>query len=290
MSSFRERMKKKKNSLKSRHNTPAKSTAFPTVFIKSKIPTGVEFFRCKEGQHIVDILPWEVGPDMPIDESGENPITEEGEFDYVLDLFVHQNVGSMNQPYVCPWENFRKPCPICEYIKANRLPKDEWSRTRAKRRSIYLIWNRTDSKEEQKGVQIFDAAHFFMEEKLEEIAKLPRGGGYITFSDPDEGMSVCWTRKGSGQENTSYLGHRFIERESRIPDKILEQTFALDQVIDMHPSYEEIEKAFKGGSSKEEDSDDSEKPKSKKKVKAKSGKKKLKPKSGKKKSKDDIPF
>jgi hypothetical protein len=279
-------MKKKKNSLKKRHNTPAKSTAFPTVFNKSKIPTGVEFFRCKEGQHIVDILPWEVGPDMPVDTTGENPITDEGDFDYVLDLFVHQNVGSMRQPYVCPWENFRLPCPICEFIKANRLPKEEWSKHRPKRRSIYLIWDRTDAKEENKGVQIFDAAHFFMEEKIEEIAKLPRGGGYDTFSDPDEGKSVCWTRKGSGKENTSYLGHRFIKRESKIPDKILDSTFSLDQVIDMHPSYEEIEKAFNGVAEEEEKT---EKPKTKEKKKTKPGKKKVKVKP-KKKTDDDIPY
>jgi hypothetical protein len=283
-------MKKKKASLKARHNTPAKTGgAFPTIFVKSRIPEGIQFFRCTEGEHIVDILPWEVGPDMPMDETGENPITDEGDFDYVLDLFVHQNVGSMNQPYVCPWENFRKPCPICEYIKANRLPKEEWSQTRAKRRSIYLIWNRTNAEEEKKGVQIFDAAHFFMEEKLEEIAKLPRGGGYITFSDPDEGKSICWTRKGSGKENTSYIGHKFVDREARIPDRILDQTFSLDQVIEMHPSYEEIDAAFNGAPAKKETTS------SKKKTK-KSVKKKLKPKKTNKKSTsddiedDDIPF
>lgn len=273
--SFRDRMKKKKASLKNRHNTPAKTNAFPTVFIKSKIPAGVNFFRCKEGEHIVDILPWEVGPDMPVDETGESPITDEGDFDYVLDLFVHQNVGSMKQPYVCPWENFRLPCPICEYIKANRLPKKEWSETRAKRRSIYLIWNRTNAEEEKKGVQIFDAAHFFMEEKIEEIAKLPRGGGYIAFSDPDEGKSVCWTRKGSGQENTSYIGHKFIDRETRIPDWVLDQTFALDQVINMHPSYEEIDAAFNGASPSTSNEEKTDKPSTKRKVVAKRNPKKV---------------
>jgi hypothetical protein len=285
--SFRTRMKNKKDSLKSRHNTPSKSNAFPTIFNKSKIPEGVNFFICREGQHIVDILPWEAGPDMPLDDTGASPITEEGELDYVLDLFVHQNVGPMNQPYVCPWENFRQPCPICEYIKANRLPKEEWSKLRAKRRSIYLIWNRTTAEEEKKGVQIFDSAHFFMEEKLDEIARLPRGGGYITFSDPDEGKSVCWTRKGAGKENTSYLGHKFIDRESKIPDRILDATFALDQVINMHPSYEEIDEAFNGAPAKKKKSEDEDSSKT-----SKEGKKKLKPKKKvkvKKKS-EDIPF
>lgn len=243
--SFRDRMKKKKGGLKKRHQKPTKPTGgrFPTIFNKKKIPEGIGFFFCKEGDYIVDILPWEAGPDMPLDEQNE-PITEEGDFDYVLDLWVHQNVGKMKMPFVCPYENFGLPCPICEYIKANRLPKDEWNEKRPKRRAIYLIWNRTTPEEEKKGVQIFEAAFFFMEEKIAEIAKLPRGGGYVTFSDPDEGKSVCWTRKGAGQTNTNYLGHRFIDRESPVPDKILEQTFPLDSVIDMHPSYEKIEEAF----------------------------------------------
>jgi len=83
-----------------------------------------------------------------------------------------------------------------------------------------------------------------MEEKIDEIARLPRGGGYIPFSDPDEGKSICWSRKGTGQENTAYLGHRFIDRESAIPDRILDKTFALDQVITMHTDYDEIKNAF----------------------------------------------
>ncbi len=274
MSSFRDRMKKKKGGLTKRHNKVSKPTGgrYPTVFNKAEIPDGVSFFSCKEGQHIVDILPWEAGPDMPLDEDGGAPVTAEGDFDYVLDLFVHQNVGKMNLPFVCPYENFGLPCPICEYIKANRLPKPEWSKVRPKRRSIYLIWDRSTPENEKKGIQIFDSAHFFMEEKLEEIAKLPRGGGYITFSHPDEGMSVCWTRKGSGQENTQYLGHKFIDREAPIPDRILDQAFALDQVINMKPTYEEIEKAFNSakqvstdneedepfaGNNEEEDIDDS---------------------------------
>jgi len=246
MGSFRSRMRKKRGGLKKRHNQAPRQTGgrFPTVFNKNDIPEGVGFFRCTEAQHIVDILPWEAGKDMPFDDQNQ-PVTEKGDFDYVLDLFVHQNVGKMNQPYVCPYENFNKPCPICEYMKSKRLEKAEWSKIRPKRRSIYLIWNRTNPTEEKKGIQIFDAAHFFMEEKIEEIAKLPRGGGYVVFSDPDTGKSVCWTRKGSGRENTSYLGHRFVDRESPIPDKILDATFSLDQVINMHPSYEAIAKAFK---------------------------------------------
>lgn len=257
---FRDRMKKRKkgSTLQKRHNQGTKQTGgtFPTIFNKDEVPEGVEFWRCGEGDHHVDIIPFEAGPDMPFDNDHIGPITEEGDLDYVLDLFVHMNVGNMNKPYVCPFENFGKECPICEFIKANRLEKEDWKKLAPKHRVVYLLWVHDDRKEEKKGVQIFEASHFFMEEKIAEIAKLPRGGGYINFSDPDKGRSLMWKRKGTGQQNTQYLGHRFIERESKIPDKILDQTFPLDSIINMHPSYDEIEKDFRGTLKKMKLSDD----------------------------------
>lgn len=253
---FRDRMKGQRKALKSRHNAQGQKAGtggrYLTVFNKKKIPPGIGFFSCKEGTHVVDILPWAVGKNMPFDEN-DQPVTEKGNLDYVLDIWVHQNVGPTSKPFVCPYENFGLPCPICEYIKANRLPKEEWSKKRAKRRSIYLIWDHTTAEEEKKGVQIFDAAFFFMEEKLAEIAKNPEDGGYESFSDYETGKSVAWTRKGSGQENTQYLGHRFIERKKKIPDRILDKTFALDMVVKMHPSYEDIAKEFGSQEAPEED-------------------------------------
>ena len=249
MVSFRDRMNKKKAGLKKRANKAPKSgsSAFPTIFKKSKIPEGVRFFKCEEGLQKIDILPFECGDNMPLDEKN-NPMAEKGEFHYVLDLWVHRGVGKMGQPYVCPHRNFNEPCPICEYMNAQRLPKEEWAAIAPKRRSIYLIWDRRTKETEKLGVQIFDAAHFFMEEKIKEIAELPEGGGYLWFSDPgtknEPGVSVVWKRKGKGAKNTNYLGHRFIDREEKVPDVILDKTFALDDVINMKPSYEEIKKAF----------------------------------------------
>lgn len=253
--SFRDRMKKKRGGrrLQDRHNTGTKTTGgrFPTIFNKEAIPEGREFWKCKEGQHLADIIPFEAGPDMPFG-NDDHPITDEGELDYVLDLFVHVNVGNMNKPYVCPYENFGLPCPICEFIKANRLEKADWQILSAKHRVVYLMWIHDSREDEKKGIQIFEASHYFMEEKIEEIAKLPRGGGYENFSHPDKGKTLAWTRKGSGKENTQYLGHRFIERDVPIPDRILDQSFSLDSIVNMHPSYEEIEKDFKGTLAKKE--------------------------------------
>jgi hypothetical protein len=251
--SFRDRMRKKRKSISTRHQKVQKKggSRFPTFFKKEDIPEGIEFFTAKEGEHIVDIIPWEVGKDMPFDEN-DQPITEEGDLDYVLDLEVHMNVGSMKAPFICPYENFGKPCPICEYIKANRLPKDEWSALRTKRRVLYLVWVHDSREEEKKGLQIFHASHYLMEEKLAEVAKLPRGGGYEEFSDFDNGKSIVWTRKGAGRD-TTYIGHKLIDRDRKIPDAILDKAFPLDSIVKMHPTYDEIDSAFHGTSTSESD-------------------------------------
>lgn len=247
---FRDRMKKNKGakSLGRRHQAGTKTTGggrFPTIFLKDKVPEGVEFWFCKEGEHIVDIIPFEAGPDMPLDERLQ-PVTPEGHLDYVLDLFVHTNVGEMLKPYVCPYENFGLPCPICEFMKATKLDKEDWKKLVAKHRVVYFLWVHDSREEEKKGIQIHEASHYFMEANIEAISKLPKGGGFVKFSNPDSGKSLAWERKGAGMTNTDHIGHRLIERESPIPDKILDMTFPLDSVINMHPEYEEIEKEFRG--------------------------------------------
>lgn len=296
---FRERMKKKKKSLKKRHNAPPRQSGrYPTFFKKDMIPAGINFFVSKEGEHIIDVIPFKAGNDMPFGED-DSPVTEEGELDYILDLEVHMNIGPMKLPFICPYENFGLPCPICEYMKeGERLEKEEWVALKTKRRAVYLVWVHDSVEEEKKGLQLFHASHFLMEEKLEEIAKIPRGGGTVEFSDYDDGMSIAWTHKGTGRD-TRYVGHKLIDRERKIPDKLLNKSFSLDQIVHMHPEYDEIDKAFNGA-------DEEEKPKSsnKKKLKSKKTGKKLKSKSTKKgkklksKSKkrnrnipdDDIPF
>lgn len=247
--SFRSRNKKKKRTLAGRHEksvkAPKQRGRYPSIIRKDKLPEGVEVWRCGEGEHLIDIIPWEAGPDMPLDQHS-NVVTNEGDLDYFLNIWVHQNIGSMKQPYVCPYQNFGEDCPICEYLSERRLPKDEWDALRPKERTIYLIWSHDTREEEKKGIQIWEVASFFMQQKLDKIAKLPRGGGVIDFSNYDTGKSISFEREGKGGSNTAYDGHAFIEREMEIPDKILDQTFSLDQVVEMRPSYDEIAKAFKG--------------------------------------------
>ena len=246
--SFRKKMGKQKKWLSKRHNQQTKNKdnrgRFPSIIDKSKLPAGVEQWSCAEGDHLIDIIPFEAGPDMPLDE-GMSPVTPEGGLDYVLDLWVHQNIGTTKQQFVCPYENFGKDCPICEYMGANRLHKDDWGALRPKRRAIYLVWVHDTRDTERKGVQIWNASHHLMEEKLAAIAKNPRGGGARNFADFDDGENISFTRDGKGI-GTKYNGHAFYPRQTKIPDKILDQSFSIDQVVKMHSDYDVIKEAFMG--------------------------------------------
>jgi len=83
------------------------------IINSSKLPEGVKFFKVKEGPHTIDILPFPAGI--------THPKAEEGQTIWVLDLFVHQNVGVEEQSYVCPQATWGLPCPVCQYQKAKGI-------------------------------------------------------------------------------------------------------------------------------------------------------------------------
>ena len=266
MSNFRKRVKKQKEQLmkrtKEQHDSKDdQGGSFGTVFIKEKIPEGVQYWRPGKDDHIIDIIPFIAGKN--------HPNVPAGELAYVVDMWVHRNVGGMNDQYICPAKNFKRPCPICEYISKERLPKVEWDKHRAYRRTAYLVWIRDEGDEEAKGIQIFEVSHFFFEKEIDDRAKKKRGGGYVVFSDPDDGMSISFTVKSSGsyidsggtkRESVEFAGHQFEPRDTPIPDKILDLSFCLDDAIRTRPDYEEMSKAFHGGGVEKDESGEDDLP------------------------------
>jgi len=251
--SLKDKFRSQKQDLMKRHQEQVdnkdQGNEFPTIFDKSKIPPGIGFWKCGKGDHLIDIIPFFAG--------SQNPRVPEGELSYVVDLWVHTNVGAMRTPYPCEAKNFKTSDPICEYISKNRLSKDEWKRVSSKRRTVYLIWVHDSPEEEKKGIQIWEVAHFFFEQHIDEIAKSPRGGGATAFSDIESGKSIAFSVKVTGKykdgdtdrDSISYTGHRFADRDiDSIPTKILEQSFPLDECINMHPDFNEVEEAFLGSS------------------------------------------
>ncbi len=210
----------------------------------------IKTWRMKEGEHLIDIIPFIAGENHP-----KTPVDE---LAYNVGFWAHYNVGPNNDSYACPIKTWGKSakvrCPICEYIsKMNLKETDEelYDKIKARRRTAYLVWVHDSDNDEDAGIQILDVAHFFLEEKLREIAKRPRGGGSIVFSDYDEGKTIIFSRSGSGK-GTRVVGHRFDDRPEPIPDDILDESFSLDEAMDLKPDFKEMYDSFYQGLGLEE--------------------------------------
>jgi hypothetical protein len=208
---------------------------------------GVNFWQCKETDHIIDIIPYIAGendPDHPRKDS------------YVLEIFVHNKVGQSGEGMIiCMAETFKKPCPICE--ERRRLIKKDGDENRIKEltpsrypRSIYNIVCYDSKEEENKGVQIWHTSNFLFQQYLLALAKRPVRPGsknvepYIAFMDLDEGKSIAFKREGK-KENTKFVGLRFEDRDYQISEEIEKSAHVLDELI-YWPTYKEVYQEFWG--------------------------------------------
>jgi hypothetical protein len=207
---------------------------------------GVNFWSCKEGDHIIDIIPYITGANDPI---GAN---EDG---YVLELYVHQDVGVKEGMIICLSETFNKPCPICE--EKRRLIKKGADEETIKNltpsrypRSIYNIICYDTKEEQEKGIQIWHTSNWLMQQYLLALAKRSVRPGqsnvepFIAFMDADDGRSIAFKREGK-EKATKYIGIRFEERNYKISQEILDSAKCLDELI-AWPTYDEVYQDFFG--------------------------------------------
>lgn len=254
--SFRARAKEMKGDYETRvkeaHDRKEERIEFESIFLKDKIPKGIGFWRPEKGEHLIDVIPWFTGKD--------NPRNSAGEICHVMDIWVHRQVGPEGKPVVCPKRNWDQRCPVCEHMQKTRTYPEG---LKAKRRTCYLVWvHDEEGKEEKKGVQLWEVAYYFFGNHVDEISKKPRGGGHVPYQDPDKGKSIHFKVKSSGsyidgdgkkRESIEFTGHQFVDREAKIPDRILNKGFALDEAIRMRQSFKDIEKILDMSEDEEED-------------------------------------
>ena len=213
----------------------------------------VKFGATKDEPHIIDIIPFEAGDNMP------KPMrVPKGDPAYYLDIFVHQNVGAGNAHVVCPQKNYSKPCPICEYI--NKMIKekgweyDDYKDIAPKRRSVYNVVNVTNAKEEKKGVQVWETSHKYGEKAIQSAATRPRGGGVIPFADPRKEVGQSVSFNVDSDEYKTVSGHKLEPRDYDIDERYLDDAFQLDQIITVL-DYDKIKEIFTSTDEDEESSD-----------------------------------
>ena len=228
--------------------------------------------------HEIDILPYQAGK--------RDPLRKEGEWTRCLDIFVHNNVGSSNDQFVCPAQEFyNEKCPVCE--ERTRLysdgEKDKADRLWPSRRIVYNILCYDSKKEEEKGVQIFPVAYTYLEEGIKKLeAKAKRRADKdidpnISVEDPDEGRTISFNVSsktvpihGKPVPVPDYDGIELMPRDYKISDEDLDDCYALDKFlylgkenededdIDWKAFYNEINESFTGDDGEEKKSDEDE--------------------------------
>lgn len=216
-----------------------------------KLDKEVEFYKVEEGENSFDIIPYEIKTkNHPLVRTGEAQV---GEWDYVLDYFVHKNVGAGQAQVVCLKNTFGKPCPICEQMANYRKQsKDEEAKAlKSSRRVCYNVLDKRDGK-----MKIFDVSHFLFEKELIEEARNGKDGSYVMFSHPERGKTISFraTLEKSGKtEYFKFKSFKFLDREP-IPDSILEKSVSLDEVLAV-PTFEEVERIFYNSVDTDEEDD-----------------------------------
>lgn len=207
-------------------------------FFNQGMKSGIKFWKCKEDDHEIYIVPYIVGT--------QHPRLKEGKVDFVLDLWIHRAVGINEDSFICLNRTFKRKCPICDYQAELRNGEEDVDEKVIKalnptRRNIFNIICLDSPKEEAKGVQVWDVSQWLFTNPLEELAHKKKSGGEIAYADIDEGKVISFRRKGGGK-TTEYTAFEFKDREE-IPEEFLDAAHCLDELIHI-PTEEEVSAAF----------------------------------------------
>jgi hypothetical protein len=221
---------------------------FKSIFEPSKMQ-GVPRWKPAEDDHSINIIPYIAGKN--------NPLYKEGKIAYYLDIYIHRAIGVNEDSFICLNRSYGQKCPICDHIaelkKTDDYDEDYVKSLNPTRRAIYNIQVLDNPKEIAKGIQLWDVSHFLFEKELAELAKKKQGGGYVNFSDPDEGKIISFRKKGEGK-STKYPALSFEERDEPISDELLDNAKVLEDLLHI-PTYDEVYDAFFGTPAKAADDD-----------------------------------
>lgn len=218
---------------------------------------GTKVWSCKEGKHLLDIIPYATGK---VDPRGP------GKGAYVFEFYIHSNVGAKKEgSIICLEKTFGKPCPVCEDRRArmaNHEPEEVIKALEPKRnpRCVYNVVVYDTEEERKKGVQVFHTSSYLMQQELMELSRQISWSGedddaspvetFVYFADPDEGKAISFKREGM-KETTKFTGLTFQNRRYKISDEILDQAYTLDEQVNV-PTYDQAYLEYYGVSAKGE--------------------------------------
>ena len=210
----------------------------------------IQLWRPGNGQHIIDIIPYNAGPN--------DGLNKEGTETYTYEAWVHRGIGPNDLMYICPAETYNEDCPICEHRQALRergADDKVWKALFPKRRNLYNIVC-YDANEQRKGVQVWEVPYFYGEKNILAIADNPqRGGGSETINFPhaEYGKSISFNivPPVSREDFASYEGYKFLDRDYSIDEDYLDEAHTLDELVSVL-DYDALSEIYYGDKTQEE--------------------------------------
>lgn len=218
------------------------------------LPEGVELYKPKMGNRdTFDILPYIVStskhPDKyQFDNDGEKEtIAHKGDIWYKRPYKVHKDIGANDQTVVC-LESFGKPCPICEYKKAQADKGIEWEELKIykpKDRVLYII-KPIKIKNTKDTFYVFDISFWLFQKQLNE--ETDEDEEYEDFPLLEGGYSlrVRWVEGSMSKKGSEYCEASRIDFDQRKKDydsDILDEVPDLDSCL-KEMSYDKLKALF----------------------------------------------
>ncbi|RDE12154.1 MAG: hypothetical protein C4K49_10755 [Candidatus Thorarchaeota archaeon] len=260
-------MKTSSSSLKNRYAESARTKDSGGSNGPFSFPSETKFYKAKEARNRLIILSFPIKTKKhPLVAKGRWKI---GDYDYVMDVWVHQRFGGGDQDFVCLKKNYNKPCPCCELAEEYRQAgkEEEYKAAKASRRVVYNV---LDARSPEKGVMIFSTSHYLFEHELIEEAIASGVGGEpvdfaVDFLRKDENGRVdlgvengkvisfrgAMTKLGQN-EYLEFKSFSFETRDESLPRDIQSEVISLDEALTVM-SYDDMQSAVYGQDDDEEE-------------------------------------
>ncbi len=194
----------------------------------------LKFFSMKKDMDRVNlnILPYQITSQKhPEVVAGRRKV---GQWDYLLDVWVHRNMGPNKKDMLCPKSTYGKACPACEERqKLYDEGRDEEAKAfTPSRRVIYNIQLIGRNGPEEDPMIFATSHHCFNKELIEEAAASSKGPVPVPFASigPD-GKVVSFRVSETALGTIKFCeakSFQFLDRDEEIPDEVLEQCVSLD--------------------------------------------------------------
>jgi len=216
---------------------------------------GIPIYKVRDGRNRIVIVPWTVRTNKHPDYIRNGDYPAKGDVESMMDVWVHPNVGPMDEDVLCLANMFGQSCPICEERKDlfDRGDKDNAVPLFPKHRIWYRI---LDLIEDDGQLQLFDSSEYMFERNIKSHIEIEGDPDLEYWMDEKEGCEIRWhnAKKGKFPDYTAFS----LKPHGGIDQELLDEGPSLEEWL-VIPTYEQVQKKFFGLVDDEEDQPDDEK-------------------------------